>query len=137
MPGQRNQEPIASLQTLGVADGGRVWIGGHNLAARRAVETVLVGVTCPPEGPIDRAFITPQSVGEGVHFAVKLRPRLVADGVIWVVVPRRGDAPEAGFSGTRDELILAMFERGFEERRSMVVDEIYRCLGFAVDRTLV
>lgn len=136
MPGQRTDDPVGSMQAWGVPDGGRVWIGGHNREARRAVEGLLVNVVRPPDGPIDRAFITPQSVGEGVHFAVKLSKRIVPDGMIWVVVPRRWDAPGTGFQGTPDELQMAMFERGLVERRGATIDETYRCIGFAVDSAL-
>jgi len=136
MAGQRINDPIASLQVWGVPDGGRVWVGGNNLGARRAVEALLVNVSHPPEGPLDRAFITPQSVDEAVHFALKLRARLVADGVIWVVVPQKSGAVDAGFVGTRDELQMAMFERGFLDQRGAIVDDLYRSIGFVADVAL-
>lgn len=136
MAGQRTDDPIASMQAWGVPDGGRVWVGGHNQGARRAVEALLVNVTHPPEGPLDRAFITPQTVDEATYFAGKIRVRLVPDGVIWIVVPQRFGAVDAGFSGTRDELQMAMFERGFLDRRGAIIDETFRSIGFVVDSAL-
>lgn len=137
MAGQRVDDPIASMQTWGVPDGGRVWVGGHNLAARRAVEALLLNVTHPPEGPIDRAFITPQTVDEAGYFAVKLRTRLVPDAVVWVVVPQRFGAAGLGFAGTRDELQMAMFERGFLDRRGAILDDNFRSIGFIADSAMV
>lgn len=136
MAGQRTDDPLASMYSWGVPDGGRVWVGGHNLEARRAAESLLVNVTHPPEGPIDRGFITPQTVDEAVYFAVKLRPRLIPGGVVWVVVPQRFGAAGKGFSGTRDELQMAMFERGFLDRRGAIIDETFRSIGFMVDDAL-
>ena len=72
----------------GVKPESRVWVGGHNVAARRATEIHLAGTARPPTGPIDLAFIAPESIDEAVYFAQKISPRLVQDAVIWVVWPK-------------------------------------------------
>jgi len=77
----------------GIESGLRVWVGGHNVEARREIERHLDGTLRPPTGAIDKAFITPQSVDEAVHFARKLMTRLVPDGTIWVVYVRRVTEP--------------------------------------------
>jgi hypothetical protein len=74
---------------LRVEPGMRVWVGGHNLEARREIERLLVGTVRPPTGSIDKAFIAPLTVDEAVHFARKLLTRLVSDGLIAVVYARK------------------------------------------------
>ncbi len=68
-----------------IEPGMRVWVGGHNVEARREIERHLDDTLRPPTGSIDKAFIAPQSVDEAIHFARKLLTRLVPDGSIWVV----------------------------------------------------
>ncbi len=80
---------ISGKSRWGIEPGMRVWVGGHDIEARREIERHLDGTPRPPTGSIDKAFIAPQSVDEAVHFARKLLTRLVPDGSIWVVYARK------------------------------------------------
>jgi len=95
------------------AVGARVWLGGHDTKLRGLIERRLVGVRRPPTGPLDAAFITPLCVEEAVHFAGKLRKRLVESGILTVF-----HAVSTGTDGRRtsiapDELNKAMRRVGF------------------------
>lgn len=81
-PTPNNDNAIVSIEP-----GARVWIGGHNREARRFIERALAGKNAirPAEGPIDVAFITPETVDEAVYFLAKLAPRVPVDGVIQIV----------------------------------------------------
>lgn len=82
MPNKPEPEGPARMQP-----GARVWIGGHDRAARRFVERWLsgFGASRPAEGPIDAAFITPESLDEAVYFLTKLTPRLTAQARVNVI----------------------------------------------------
>jgi len=70
---------------LGITTDSRIWLGGHNLDARRAVEPFLKGTLRPAKGPIDAAFIVARTDDEEAYFSNKLRPRLAHAGAIWVI----------------------------------------------------
>lgn len=72
---------------LGVRPGLRIWVGGHNLSARREIERHLAGTLRPPTGPIDLALIAPNTPDEAAHFAGKLRGRLGPGGRMCAVIP--------------------------------------------------
>lgn len=83
----------AVRSALGVRAGMRIWVGGHAIEARRAIERHLSGTTRPPRGPLDAAFICPKTPDEATYFAEKVRPRLEAAATIWVVEPIPQDNP--------------------------------------------
>jgi len=108
----------------------RVWIGGHDVAARQILEEKLVDAERPPEGPLDAAFITPQSVEEAGYFARKLRSRLMPNAVVWVVQSKIGAVGVASRSDSADDVVLEMFRGGFSEAGRAAIDERYVSLGF-------
>ena len=71
-----------------------MWVGGHNIGSRREIEEHLTGTARPPTGPIDLAFISPESIDEAAYFAKKITPRLVEGAVIWVVWPKAATPKE-------------------------------------------
>lgn len=68
-----------------VDPGVRVWVAGHDVAARTFVNRSLAGVHRPPTGEIDAAFITPESTDECAYFLAKVQPRLAREAQVWVV----------------------------------------------------
>lgn len=100
----------------------RVWVAGHNLAAKREIDRYLSGAVRPPSGPVDVAIIVPESDDEAVYFATKIERRLAAGGSVYVVVP---DVPACGpddhtdrISGLLSQLRTAGFQTGEEVRLS-------------------
>jgi len=77
---------------LGLQPGVRVWVGGHDLAAKRVVEPLLSDTTRPPTGPVDIAFIAPESADEAAYFLDKIDARLEKDGVAWIILPPNAPA---------------------------------------------
>ena len=53
-------------EQLGMQAEMRVWIGGHQIEAKRIIEPYLTNATRPPTGEIDIAFITPESLDEAL-----------------------------------------------------------------------
>lgn len=130
---QRDQTPTNTIETWGVVQGTRVWIGGNNTEARREVELLIGDAERPPTGELDRAFIAPLGNEEAVYFARKLRSRLVPDGLIWVIYPKRGSTNEAIYSGNVDELNIELFEIGFAEWGRANLTAEYSSSGFRMD----
>ncbi len=99
--------------TFPIPPGARVWIGGHDPAARRVAEACLKGAVRPPTGPIDAVVIVPRTTDEAVHFAQKLRRRLEPNGCIWVVRPAHAGSgtPDAGVG--LDNVTESMVKSGF------------------------
>ncbi|MBI1825803.1 MAG: hypothetical protein HY287_16590 [Planctomycetes bacterium] len=108
----------------------RVWIGGHDVAVRKIVEEKLVDAERPPEGPLDAAFITPQTVEEAGYFARKLRSRLMPNAIVWVVQAKSGGASGSTLVGTAEDVVLELFRGGFSEAGRAAIDEQYISLGF-------
>lgn len=63
----------------------RIWLGGHNVAARAILEPLVAAAQRPPTGPLDAAIIAPQSADEAIYFAKKLAPRLRPSGALYIV----------------------------------------------------
>lgn len=108
---------------------GRLWIGGHNLAARRWVEQQLEQHTRPPTGPLDGAIVTPQTVDEAGYFAEKVLPRLVDRGALWIVIDEQAvvDFSIANFS---DEIARRMAELGLQRATVVKFGGPYECVAF-------
>lgn len=130
---QRDETPTNTIETWGVQPGTRVWVGGNNPDGRREVELLVGDADRPPTGELDRAFIVPLGNDEAVYFARKLRPRMAAEGLVWVVYPKRGSPREAEYIGNIEELGIALYELGFVEwgRANLTVD--YSSTGFHWD----
>ncbi len=83
---------FATLRSeLGINNDDRVWIGGHQLEAKKLATTICVGITKPPTGPLDAAIITPITSEEAAYFATKLQSRLISGGNIWIIVAENTD----------------------------------------------
>lgn len=122
--------PNTTEARWGLKPGTRVWVGGHNTNARREVEEYLEDMIRPPSGAIDLAFITPQSVGEGVYFARKLCSRIECNGVVWVVIPDEASPRRTEFSGTIREIVSGMALAGYSEKGAAALGGNYTSLSF-------
>lgn len=129
MAGRRDETSTLIHDWIAAAQG-RVWIGGHNVRARKVLEEKLAHAERPPEGPIDAAFITPQTADEANYFARKLRLRLQPNAVVWIVYPKSGPANAAEFSGDIEEVVLELFQAGFMEAGRGPIDDTYDSIGF-------
>ncbi len=130
MPGHRMDAPTTTVERLGIKPGVRIWMGGHNVAAKAEIEPHLTGTERPPEGPIDLAFIAPQTCDEAVYFAGKLRRRLSATGVIWVLHPNSRSPHRDTFTGNLDDIAVGLFELGFMEVGAAPIGNDFTALGF-------
>ena len=133
MAGRRTDDTAVLGVTWTLDASSRVWVGGHNLNARTELERHLLEVSRPPEGPLDVAFITPNAPDEAVYFAGKLRTRLALGASLWVVLPLSHAPHAAEFNGSRDDLIVGMFERGFAEAGTATIGDGYTAIGFRPD----
>ncbi len=106
------EQPCLSPWSL--APESRVWVGGHNLDARRVVERHLKDAIRPTLGPLDVAFITPNSADEAAYFASKLLERLAEGACIWVV----RDVGRAH----ADDTVTALGELGLSRPRIVQID---------------
>lgn len=86
----------SALPTIewGIDPGCRIWVGGHAIEIRRALERLLADISRPPNGKIDAAFVAPLSLDEGLYFAHKVGPRLVPTGRVWVVCDETSVSPD-------------------------------------------
>ena len=130
MAGQRTENPTTTAEDWGVGPGKRVWVGGHNVEARREIETYLMGTERPSTGPLDLGFLAPQTADEAVYFAGKLRSRIVASGLLWVVYPIPHSPRADEFSGEIDDVVIGLFELGFTEIGRTQVSNNYTSTGF-------
>ena len=130
MAGQRTENPTTTAQDWGVGPGKRVWVGGHNVEARREIETYLTGTERPPTGPLDLGFIAPTTGDEAVYFAGKLRYRIVSTGLLWVVYPIPHSPIAYEFSGEIDDVVIGLFELGLTEIGRAQVGNNYTSTGF-------
>lgn len=130
MAGQRTENPTTTAEDWGIGPGKRVWVGGHNVEARREIDNFLDGTERPPTGPLDLGFIAPQTTNEAVYFAGKLRHRIVSTGLVWVVYPNTSSPRESEFSGDLDSMVIGLFELGFAEIGRAQVGNNYTSTGF-------
>lgn len=87
--GNQSVDDRASLDRLPlrrIIAGQRIWVTGHNRSARRRLEPLLAGAVRPGEGPIDFAFVVPETSKEWSYFAAKALPRLVPGAEVGLVV---------------------------------------------------
>jgi hypothetical protein len=118
-----NERPIPLAKQWGVTAATRIWIGGHDLDARREVSIRLVGAARPATGPIDLAFITPLTVDEALYFAEKLRPRLTPGGAVWIVHGETDDSEQDATHLTAAQLAVAAAARGWTAAREVPISE--------------
>ena len=111
-----SESPLSREQVtemLGLRAGLRIWVGGNNADARREMETYLLETTRPPTGPLDAAFIIPDTSEEAVYFAQKLRPRLTPDASVWVVDPSADYSATKSAADPLSELVSHVTDAGF------------------------
>jgi len=106
----------------------RVWIGGHEVRARRELELRLENAARPSEGTLAAAFITPTSTDEATYFAGKVLPRLDSGGVVWIVFL---DCVPSGSSNRWHELDGALRGVGLARTRVVHAGERLTCAGYA------
>lgn len=116
-------ESVEALFDL--APGARVWVGGHDREARRAVERLVGSAWRLPRGPIDAAFVTPESVDEAEYFADKALSRLSPEGRVWVVYSVEGGSV-LDVARLKDKLGCL----GLQAQRDVQVNDAIRCVAF-------
>lgn len=100
-------------------------MGGHCNEAKRAIAPYLAQATRPAEGPVDAAFITPESTEEAPYFANKLRKRLDQDATVWII-----------FSGKIQQLELnqqfskVMEQSGWVEWNKISINDSFIAVGY-------
>ncbi len=104
--------PSSLARQWGIIPGMRVWVGGHNVKAKRLISRALAGTIHPPSGPIDMAFITPQSADEALYFVRKLRQRLAQGGAIWIIQAHPTARSESGAGPPTPEFDKTLVELG-------------------------
>lgn len=110
--------------------GTRVWLGGHDLRTRRIIEKHLAGAFRPPTGPIDAALIAPKTNDEALYFACKLRNRVVAKGILWIIIPNPGSTKIDARPGAGETLVEAMLALDFADAGSIPVGAEHSAYGF-------
>jgi len=118
-------EPESVRSALGIQPGLRVWVSGHNLAAKRVVEPLLTDTRRPPSGPVGLAFIAPESADEAVYFLGKIEARLEHDGVAWIILP-----PNALANDLAARSIEAALARHSDKRTRVFVGSVALPDGF-------
>ncbi|MCH8966265.1 MAG: hypothetical protein IID43_01175 [Planctomycetes bacterium] len=120
----------AMMGLWGIRPGLRVWVGGHNVDARRAIEAHLSGAIRPPTGPIELGLIAPLSIDEALYFADKLRSRLAPKGRVWIVYADRPSPHHAQGVVDSSTLGTRMLEQGYADIGSLKLDDTLRTSGF-------
>lgn len=123
-----SREKIADR--LGLRTGLRIWVGGNNTDARREIEQYLSETTRPPTGPLDAAFITPNTSEEAAYFAAKLKPRLTPDACVWVVVPGTDNSAKESATELMSELVSQVTQTGLTLTRKASLPSGSLAYGF-------
>lgn len=103
----------------------RVWVGGHQIQAKRIIEPYLTHAIKPPTGEIDIAFVAPESLDEAAYFSEKIQPRLTPDAMIWVVISK-----EANFDFSVEALTRKLEPAGFFEKKKVSISEKFIATGY-------
>lgn len=111
--------------------GQRLWVGGHNLAAKREIEKHLTGTVRPATGPVEMAFITPDVIDEAVYFASKIRLRLTPEGSLCVVVQERDPAEATPQFFSSEELVSRLKTAGYCKTDVVPLGGLFRVIRFA------
>lgn len=121
------------IDLWGIRPGLRVWVGGHNVDARRAIEAHLAGAIRPPAGPIELGLIAPLSIDEALYFADKLRSRLAPKGGVWIVYADASSPHQAQGAVDPRTLRTRMLEQGYADIGSSKLDDTLRTTGFELN----
>lgn len=123
------------VESLGLRPDLRIWVGGNNTDARREIETYLLETARPPTGPLDAAFITPDTSEEAVYFAAKLRPRLTPNAHVCVVVSDTDITPPEGTTDAMAGLVSQFSDAGFTLTTELTFPAGFRGFLFTVSPT--
>lgn|GEM_PF-2125755 len=119
----------------GADPGCRIWVGGHAIENRRALERWLADCSRPPTGKIDAAFVAPLSLDEGLYFAHKVKPRLLPNGKLWLVLDEISNAPDRSPTLTMDKIRDGLTRGGFSFAGLVPIGDRLVSLGFQVGVT--
>ena len=117
----------ADAESLGVESKTRVWVGGNDSRARRAIESLVGSAQRPATGPIDVAIITPSSDDEAVYFAQKLVDRLSLDAFLWIIEQRVRPSGSSAIAPWLTEL-------GFCRGERVGIDDAFVAIAFQLER---
>lgn len=112
-------------EQLGIRNDMRVWIGGHQIQAKRMIEPYLSFATKPPAGEIDIAFITPETLEEAVYFAEKIQSRLTPTATIWIILSNKSH-PDL----TAESLITTLQPTGYTPKKNVLMIEQFLAAGY-------
>jgi hypothetical protein len=115
---------------FGLVEGARVWVGGHNLNAKRVIAPFLTKTIRPARGPIDTAFLTPQSADEAIYFAAKLWNRMGPGGRLWIVWPISPDRDVQAVDVTLGQLRAFLADTGWKPHGQPLTVSAFRALAF-------
>ncbi len=121
------------IKLWGIRPGLRVWVGGHNVDARRVIEAHLAGTIRPPTDPIELGLIAPLSIDEALYFADKLRSRLVPKGRVWIAYADASSPHQIQGAIDPHTLRTRMLEQGHAEIGVLKLDDTLRTSGFEPD----
>ncbi len=107
--------------------GANIWLGGHATEGKRLLHQQLIDMPRPPIGPIDAAFITPESMDEAIHFSQKLSTRLGPGKRLWILTPTQLANEQPSTWLGLDE---RMFDLGFTKVATEDVEQQYQILGY-------
>lgn len=112
----------------------RVWVGGHNVPGKRLALNLLANTVRPTSGVLDLAVIAPESPDEAAYFARKLKTRLTAQGVIWVLYPRNESSDGASFSDYCAQVLRLMASEGLVDCGEAAIDAHYTSAGYRLTK---
>ncbi len=115
------------MANWGLHSGAGIWLGGHATDGKRLLHQLLIDMPRPPIGPIDAAFITPESADEAIHFSQKLSTRLGPGKRLWVLTLKNLPAAQ---SATWLDLDDRMFNLGFTRVASVDIEQHYQAAGY-------
>lgn len=117
----QQSDSSAIAEKLGVGPGVRVWVCGHEYAAKSALRPYLEGAVRPAAGPVARAFVAARDIEEALYFIDKIRPRLDADGMAWVA---------CGQGVGEDDIAAMLTTRGLRKAARLELPGSHVWLGF-------
>lgn len=125
MPDQNHAIRKIIVEQLGIRKDMRVWVGGHQIQAKKIIEPYLIHATKPPTGEIDIAFVAPESLDEAVYFSQKIQHRLTPHAMIWIVIDN-----EMNIDLTVEALTRKLETAGFSEKKKVLISDRFMAAGY-------
>jgi hypothetical protein len=116
--GDPRRETIGEL--LRLTPKSRLWIGGHEVRVRRAIEREMIQCDRPSAGPIDVLLITPISAEEAAYFAEKHLERLSESGML--VLATASTEGNSSRPSLQVQASAALEERGWNPSEQLQFD---------------